>query len=327
MEPEPVQEAAIYYEGRRNLPSNRLGYMSADGPADPPSAVEGWVAFRRAAVDAIKEREAQAEAEMLSATEAEAKRKARAKKARKAKRKAKRKADSAAAAAADDAVGSDSDDSDDSEEEWEETTEEIVALLVDSILHSVHIITEEPVVDQLWMAVSGGKRPGDDAGPLHRGREKRHVNYRIDGLVGAIEYQDTVLNGPGLIPSGPFKWWMIDSLVRLQLVRNGLGGHLPGELFEQLPKLQCLWLSSNQLRGVLPAQLSNAHNLRELNLDQNDFSGDLSALAGLLGLQHLDVSHCSFVGRADACLPLPVLVSMRGCGNELTGELDRSVDQ
>ena len=59
--------------------------------------------------------------------------------------------------------------------------------LLDSVLHGVYTTSEAPVVQELWTAVSGGDRTGDDAGPLHRGRGKRHVNYRIDGLVGAIE--------------------------------------------------------------------------------------------------------------------------------------------
>ena len=61
--PPPSPAALVRFEGRLNLPSNRLGYRNDDGPADPPSAIEAWSSYRRAIVEAEEgAREAEAKA-------------------------------------------------------------------------------------------------------------------------------------------------------------------------------------------------------------------------------------------------------------------------
>ena len=50
-------------------------------------------------------------------------------------------------------------------------------------------------------------------------------------------------------------------------------------------------LSSNQLHGFLPSELSNLTNLRELRLVANSITTDLSALSGLSNLTHLTLDY------------------------------------
>ena len=80
----------------------------------------------------------------------------------------------------------------------------------------------------------------------------------------------------------PFSLAMQSSLTELHLNNNLIKGTLPGEI-ESIRQLEILRLEHNRMVGSLPlGVLSRLSNLREFNIDENDFSGpfptDMSAL-------------------------------------------------
>ena len=62
----------------------------------------------------------------------------------------------------------------------------------------------------------------------------------------------------------------------LDLSFNDFQGNLPGEIFANCQNLQYLNVSGNKLEGPIPPQLWNCSNILEIQLRQNNFTGDLT---------------------------------------------------
>ncbi|CAL5039481.1 unnamed protein product [Urochloa decumbens] len=92
----------------------------------------------------------------------------------------------------------------------------------------------------------------------------------------------------GLIPDSI---WNISSLVRLSVNHNMLSGAIPRDAFNNVPRLQRLFMDFNQFDGPIPASIGNASDMEMLQLINNSFSGILpTALGRLRNLSFLQLS-------------------------------------
>ncbi|CAL5048796.1 unnamed protein product [Urochloa decumbens] len=95
-------------------------------------------------------------------------------------------------------------------------------------------------------------------------------------------------NLSGLIPDSI---WNISSLVRLSVNHNMLSGAIPRDAFNNVPRLQRLFMDFNQFDGPIPASITNASDMEMLQLINNSFSGILPpALGRLRNLSFLQLS-------------------------------------
>ncbi|OMO61692.1 hypothetical protein COLO4_33363 [Corchorus olitorius] len=104
------------------------------------------------------------------------------------------------------------------------------------------------------------------------------------------------------------------SLTSLSLWGCGLGGTLTQGLCE-FTHLQELDVSDNNLTGDLPECLSNLTSLEILGLSRNQFSGNISVLQSLTSLQSVDLSSNQFFGDISALESLTSLQYLRLSNN------------
>ncbi|KAM1044555.1 hypothetical protein ACFX2J_035465 [Malus domestica] len=169
------------------------------------------------------------------------------------------------------------------------------------------------------------------------------------GLISGLQHIDLSWNLlEGKIPPSIGK---LRELRSLDLSYNSLNSSIPSE-FGLCTNLTYLSLSSNKLNGELPLSLSNLKNLVELRLDNNlfigqilpslvsnwtelvslylqdnSFSGTISAEIGLLTqLQHLSLYSNEFSGEIPQSLGnLSQLQQLSLSDNQLTGEIPHSL--
>ncbi|KAJ0229450.1 Leucine-rich repeat-containing protein [Hirschfeldia incana] len=108
----------------------------------------------------------------------------------------------------------------------------------------------------------------------------------------------------------------------ISLRDSTIAGPLFGN-FSALTQLTFLDLSSNDIGGSIPDDLSRCHNLKHLNLSHNIIEGDLS-LSGLSNLEVLDLSVNNIGGDVHSSFPLLCnsLVVANLSTNNLTGRID-----
>lgn len=101
----------------------------------------------------------------------------------------------------------------------------------------------------------------------------------------------------------------------LDLSFNGFRGNLSGEIFANCQNLQYLNLSGNRLQGSVPPQLWSCVNIEEIQLRDNNFSGDLTLgisqrqRRSLKKLEKLDLYLNGFTGN------LLVVLDAIGCSD------------
>jgi Leucine-rich repeat (LRR) protein len=102
-------------------------------------------------------------------------------------------------------------------------------------------------------------------------------------------------------------------LIALDISENNFTSHvLPTHLLN-MPKLQVLDLSLNNLKGHLPTDIKLQDTLVFFSANRNNFDGGIpSQLQNLQGLEHLDLSHNSFHGplREEILTNLPNLMNL-----------------
>ncbi|PWA39317.1 leucine-rich repeat protein [Artemisia annua] len=110
-------------------------------------------------------------------------------------------------------------------------------------------------------------------------------------------------------------------LVRLlDLSSNNLVGHIPSEL-TTLIKLQSLNLSGNHLTGRIPEKIGDLKELESLDLSLNKLSGELPlGLSSLNLLSSFNVSHNNLTGKIPASTQLQSLNESCFVGNKLCGD-------
>ncbi|KAL6330441.1 hypothetical protein AAG906_040371 [Vitis piasezkii] len=107
-----------------------------------------------------------------------------------------------------------------------------------------------------------------------------------------LDFENNGLSGP--IPAQIFN---ISSLQMICFRNNRLSGSLPMDICKQLPNLQGLRLSSNQLSGQLPTTLSLCGELLSLSLSYNKFTGSIPKEIGNLSkLEKIALAGNSFTG-------------------------------
>lgn len=82
-----------------------------------------------------------------------------------------------------------------------------------------------------------------------------------------------LIGGNGL--SGGIAMFNHSSLLFLDLSINTLGNELPHDIGDRLPNLQVLLLSLNKFQGHIPASLGNIAGLEQLELADNNFTGQV----------------------------------------------------
>lgn len=134
----------------------------------------------------------------------------------------------------------------------------------------------------------------DDLRRLSRLRSLRLIGGRLAEIppaVYALRSLETLdLSGNDMTGAGlPEEIGNLDRLVRLACAGCGLIGPMPAGL-GLLTRLQELDLGSNDFFGPLPAGIADLTALRVLRLGGNRLEGDMPDLAGLTGLEALDLS-------------------------------------
>lgn len=80
--------------------------------------------------------------------------------------------------------------------------------------------------------------------------------------------------------SGPFPPFnKLGALKGLFIHDNQFSGEISADFFSTMGSLKKIWLSGNKLSGTIPESLGQLHNLMELHLDRNEFSGPIPLLS------------------------------------------------
>jgi Leucine-rich repeat (LRR) protein len=97
------------------------------------------------------------------------------------------------------------------------------------------------------------------------------------------------LGGNNLSGTIPPSIYNLSSLIIFSVPVNQLKGSLPLDLGLTLPNLEILRIHTNQFTGIIPATLSNASKVADIQLSGNSFTGKVPSLASLLNLRTLIV--------------------------------------
>ncbi|KAJ9555858.1 hypothetical protein OSB04_010472 [Centaurea solstitialis] len=104
-------------------------------------------------------------------------------------------------------------------------------------------------------------------------------------------------------------------LLNIDLSSNNLTGQIPNELTD-LHGLVALNLSKNTLHGEIPRKIGEMKNLLTLDLSRNNFSGAIpSSMSQMALLNYLDMSHNSLSGRIPSSTQLQSFPPSRYIGN------------
>ncbi|KAG0578615.1 hypothetical protein KC19_4G036900 [Ceratodon purpureus] len=123
--------------------------------------------------------------------------------------------------------------------------------------------------------------------------------YGLGRLTGLQTLSLALNNFSGEIPADLGK---LINLQSLDLSLNYFQGNLPGEIFDNCQNLQYLDVSGNHLEGSVPPQLWNCRNMEEIQLRDNNFTGDLTQGIGpfqrrsLTKLEKLDLYQNELTG-------------------------------
>ncbi|KAM1346881.1 hypothetical protein ACFX2H_035877 [Malus domestica] len=110
--------------------------------------------------------------------------------------------------------------------------------------------------------------------------------------VGYFEQATLTLKGAELVYNKTLKF-----VKSIDLSSNNLQGEIPEEI-SNLFLLGTLNLSMNQLTGKIPSKIGNLHLLETLDFSHNHFSGHIpQSLSSLTSLSHLNLSYNNLTGR------------------------------
>ncbi|KAF6986962.1 hypothetical protein CFC21_004646 [Triticum aestivum] len=146
-----------------------------------------------------------------------------------------------------------------------------------------------------------------------------------------MQYFNLALNNlSGMIPPSLYNW---SSLEVFDVGVNMLHGSIPDDIGSRFPKLESLYLGTNDFTGIIPSSISNISSLRSLDLVHNTFSGYMPPTWGRLGaLQYLNLAHnkieandnkgWEFITSLANCSQLQVLaLSNNSFGGQLPGSI------
>lgn len=117
--------------------------------------------------------------------------------------------------------------------------------------------------------------------------------YHLSGLEGLKQLEYLYLDYSSIDISILYKVGVMSSLRVLSVRNAALKGSLPDQGWCELPDLQELDLSENDLKGNLPSCVGNLTSIRTLDLSYNQLDGNLasSPLINLVSLEYLFISH------------------------------------
>ncbi|KAL2496759.1 putative LRR receptor-like serine/threonine-protein kinase [Forsythia ovata] len=127
----------------------------------------------------------------------------------------------------------------------------------------------------------------DEMGKLSQLREiemqYNELNGSIPTSLGFLEnLQKLNLTSNKLIGDIPYRILNLSSLVEISFGNNSLSGSLPTDICYNLPKLEMLRISRNQISGNIPPSLGRCTNLKLLSLSHNNFAGSIPMEIGNL---------------------------------------------
>lgn len=117
---------------------------------------------------------------------------------------------------------------------------------------------------------------------------------RLKSLRG-LSFINNSFSGP--IP--PFS--RLEALKALHLSLNNFNGMIPDDFFVKMDNLKKLYLGNNQFSGPIPSSLSKAALLIELDLRDNQFTGEIPLL-NVADLQYVNLSNNNLTGPIPAAL-------------------------
>ncbi|KAJ0772134.1 putative non-specific serine/threonine protein kinase [Helianthus annuus] len=136
-----------------------------------------------------------------------------------------------------------------------------------------------------------------------------HLNLTYGGLTGTLS------------PSGREDTYgsILGLVTLLDLSSNNLSGQIPSEL-TTLHNLQSLNLSRNQLIGEIPNKIGDMKSLESFDLSVNNLSGELPmSLSGLNFLSSFNVSYNNLTGRIPTGTQIQSFSESSFFGNKLCG--------
>ena len=101
----------------------------------------------------------------------------------------------------------------------------------------------------------------------------------------------------------------LEQLEVLSLRKNNLNGDIPFRIFSLLTKLREVWLSENQLTGIIDHNMGNISNLTHFDVYHNKLHGTIPVtIANLMKLEVFSVGHNNLRGaipdEMQACIPI-----------------------
>uniref|UniRef100_A0ACD5YP59 Uncharacterized protein n=1 Tax=Avena sativa TaxID=4498 RepID=A0ACD5YP59_AVESA len=138
-----------------------------------------------------------------------------------------------------------------------------------------------------------------------------------------------VLNISSNLFTGKFPstiWEVTKSLVALNASTNSFTGQIPTTPCVSAPSFAVLELSFNQFSGNIPREISNCTMLKLLIAGYNNLSGILpDELFNITSLEHLSLPNNWLEGAIDGISKLKNLVTLDLWGNELSGNIPKSI--
>ncbi|XP_004298469.1 PREDICTED: LRR receptor-like serine/threonine-protein kinase FLS2 [Fragaria vesca subsp. vesca] len=147
---------------------------------------------------------------------------------------------------------------------------------------------------------------------------------QLPKLVNFAEEASVNLNSNSLEGSLPF--W--PNVIELALASNRFSGPIPLNIGQEMPNMNILDLSRNNLNGSIPSSISKMKSLSSLDLSRNYLSGNIpSDWKGLQSLTTIDFSNNNLFGQipSSMCSQLPSLSWLRLSNNNLSGEIALSL--
>ncbi|XBI87296.1 hypothetical protein VPH35_025409 [Triticum aestivum] len=85
----------------------------------------------------------------------------------------------------------------------------------------------------------------------------------------------------------PYSIYNLSALFFLGLANNNLGGTLPSDMGNTLPKIEILMMSDNHFEGDIPASLQNASRMRFIHLGDNSLTGVIPSFSSMPSLKYV----------------------------------------
>ncbi|GJY36051.1 putative leucine-rich repeat domain, L domain-like protein [Tanacetum coccineum] len=146
-------------------------------------------------------------------------------------------------------------------------------------------------------------------------------NISIDQFSFYIVYGGATIATDLLVTKGRENTYstILQCVMLLDLSSNNLTGHIPSEL-TTLVKLNSLNLSRNQLTGRIPKKIGNLKSLESFDVSKNKLYGELPmSLSGLNSLSSFNVSYNNLTRRVPSSTQLQSLNESSFFGNNLCG--------